>query len=99
MSKNGGNKTRFARRTSLYRIGLVGLLLFKCDEIRLHCGFTVKTTVILQKNVFEFIIGLDQRSGGKVFNNIFSEIFTVCFTWPSGKAMARRVEGPEFYHG
>ena len=40
MSKNRGNKTRFARRTSLFRIGLVGLPLFKCDEIRLRWGFT-----------------------------------------------------------
>ena len=32
-------------------------------------------------------------------NNIFSEIFTLCFTWPSGKAMARRLEGPEFDYG
>ena len=38
MSKNRGDKTSFARRTSLYRIGLV----------------------ILLKNIFEFIIGLDQ---------------------------------------
>ena len=36
---------------------------------------------------------------GKVFNNIFSEIFSVCSTWPSGKAMARRGKGPEFDYG
>ena len=36
MSKNRGDKTHFARRTSLYRIGLVELSFFKCDEIRLR---------------------------------------------------------------
>ena len=56
--RNGHTGTSL-RRTSLYRIGLVGLPLFKCDEIRLRWGFTVKTTVILLKNVCE-IIGLDQ---------------------------------------
>ena len=56
--RNGHTRTSLCR-TSLYRIGLVGLPLFKGDEIHLRWGFTVKTTVILLKNVFE-IIGLDQ---------------------------------------
>ena len=29
------------------------------------------------------------------FNNKISTIFSVCSTWPSGKAFARCVEGPE----
>ena len=45
----------FCSQTSSCCIGLVGLPFFKFDEIRLRWVFTVKTTVILLKNVFEFM--------------------------------------------
>ena len=45
----------FSWQTSLYRIGLVRHLFFKCDEISLRWVFTVKTAVILLKGIFEFV--------------------------------------------
>jgi len=78
---------KFCSQTSLYRIGLHvgGLPFFKCDEMRLRWVFIVQTEVILLKNIFEFDRLYTGRaggsSGGKGFNNIFSNIFTVCSTW------------------
>ena len=77
--KRRNGHTRISlRRTSLYRIGLVGLPLFKCDEIRLRWGFTVKTTVILLKNVFE-IIGLDQLWTGRTGRSSRGKVFIIYF--------------------
>ena len=55
MSEHRGNKTRSVRRLGLYRIGLVGLPFFKCDEMLLLWVFTVQTAVILLKTIFEFM--------------------------------------------
>ena len=55
MSEHRGNKTRPVRRLGLYRIGLVGLPFFKCDEMLLLWVFTVQTAVILLKTIFEFM--------------------------------------------
>ena len=55
MSEHRGSKTRSVRRLGLYRIGLVGLPFFKCDEMRLLWVFTVQTAVILLKTIFEFM--------------------------------------------
>ena len=55
MSEHRGNKTRSVRRLGLYRIGLVGLPFFKCDEMVLLWVFTVQTAVILLKTIFEFM--------------------------------------------
>ena len=52
---NRGNKTRFSLQTSLYRFGSVGLPFFKCDEMGIRWVFTVQTSVILLKNIFEFM--------------------------------------------
>ena len=52
MSEHRGSKTRSVRRLGLYRIGLVGLPFFKCDEMRLLWVFTVQTAVILLKTMF-----------------------------------------------
>ena len=77
--KRRNGHTRISlRRTSLYRIGLVGLPLFKCDEIHLRWGFTVKTTVILLKNVFE-IIGLDQLWTGCTGRSSRGKVFIIYF--------------------
>ena len=44
----------FCSHTSLYHIGFVEHLFFKCDEMRLSSVFfIVKTPVILLKNSFE----------------------------------------------
>ena len=76
--KRNGHTRISLRRTSLYRIGLVGLPLFKCDEIHLRWGFTVKTTVILLKNVFE-IIGLDQLWTGRTGRSSRGKVFIIYF--------------------
>ena len=55
ISEHRGSKTRSVRRLGLYRIGLVGLPFFKCDEMRLLWVFTVQTAVILLKTIFEFM--------------------------------------------
>jgi len=52
--------------------------------------FTAETAVVLLKNIFEFTL---IRLEG--FNNKISTEFLECFTWPSGNALARCVEGPE----
>jgi len=68
----------------LYRIGLVGLPLFKCDEIRLRWGFTVKTTVILLKNVFEIMGSINFKQValaevlGERFLIIYFQRFSQC---------------------
>ena len=62
---------------------LVGFPFFKCDEIRLSWVLTVKTTVILLKNIFEFMFNRARstlyrlrwrRARGKGFNIIFSNL-------------------------
>ena len=81
----------FCSQTSLYRIGLVGLPFFKCDEMRLRSVFTVQTAVFLLKiPLNSCLMGLDQiytgRAGGntrgKGFNNIISTVSTVFPEWP-----------------
>ena len=59
--------------------------------MHLRWVFTVETAVVLLKNIFEFTL---IRLEG--FNNKISLKLLVCSTWPSGKALAQYVEGPEF---
>ena len=93
---------KFCSQTSLYRIDLHvgGLPFFKCDEMRLRWVFIVQTEVILLKNIFEFDWLYTGRAGGssgrKGFNNIFSNIFTVCPTWPGSSKVLSRLRAEPF---
>ena len=60
--------------------------------MHLRWVFSVENAVVLLKNVFEFTL---IRLEG--FNNKISPEVLACSTWPSGKAWARYVEGPEFH--
>ena len=94
---------KFCSQTSLYRIDLHvgGLPFFKCDEMRLRWVFIVQTEVILLKNIFEFDRLYTGRAGGssgrKGFNNIFSNIFTVCPTWPGSSKVLSSITGRTFF--
>ena len=78
----------FCSQTSLYRIGLVGHLFFKCDEMRLSWVFYRQNTnhspekyhwirAVYKGEPVEVLLG-------KVLNKILSPLSQYCPTWRSG---------------
>ena len=99
-------KHMFCSQTSSQRIGLVGHLFFKCDEMRLSWFFLPsKHQSHSPENIFEFVFKRARSALyrarqwksllGKVLNKILSSLSQYCLKWRSGNENGPEKKGPK----